>query len=145
MVKAVIEFDPAFGEPVFSWIAGAGNQGDAGTWDGAEEILLPRTFCRPRAEIPFDGLPWNLEVIKKLEKMLLDMIDCTFGQVVIVDDPVEFASPRRIQPDFHRSPTQGGEDGCLEVALQIQHDIKRAIAKLGCHLNESRQTGLAAK
>ena len=127
LVEAVVQLDPAFGQPIFFGVAGAGDQRDPGAWERTEKFILPRPFGRLRAQIPFHGLAGNLEVVEKLKEMLLHVIHRARGKVAVVDEPIELPGPGGIEPHFDRASTESGQDRRFQVTLQVEDHIKGAI------------------
>jgi hypothetical protein len=50
--------------------------------------------------------------------------------MTIVNQPVEFPGAGGIEANFGGSAAQGSEDGSLEIALEIENDIKRPFPQL---------------
>lgn len=92
-----------------------------------KEVFLPLPFGRPRAEVPGHGFTRDFEVIKEFEEVLLDVAKGLFGQMMIVDEPIEFARAAGIESDFDGGAAKGGEESGFAVALQIEDKIKRAV------------------
>ena len=77
--------------------------------------------------------------------MLLDMVDGALGKMVVIDEPVELASATGIESNFDRSTAERGEKSGLEVALEIEHHVERAIRQFHGHFDESCEARFSLK
>ncbi len=110
-----------------------------------KEVGWPLLFRWPRPQIPLDWFAGNFQIVEKFKKVLLDMLEGALGKMVVVDEPVELARATGIESDFDGSTAEGGEEGGLEVALEVEDHVEGPIGQLHGHFDESGETCFSLK
>jgi len=77
--------------------------------------------------------------------VLLDVMDRALGKMVVVDEPVELTSAAGIESNFDGSTAERCEKGRFEVALEIEHNVERAIRKFHGHFDKSCESRFSLK
>jgi hypothetical protein len=98
---------------------------------------------RPRTQVPLDWLRRHAERGEELEVLILDVLDRAGGNLSVGEKPVEIARARPVEAELDRRVSGARNDACLEVDLQIDHEIEAALRQLRGDFRERHEPARA--